>query len=105
MVKSLIPRGRTRTRTPAATALIGLAVSLSACGRGPAAPSLAVFGSFFPAWIVCTLAGLVIALVVRVVFVRIGLDDHLPARLLVYAALTVITAIGLWAVFYAGVAP
>ncbi len=85
--------------------IIVLAPLLAGCGRTPLAPTFTVFGSFFPAWIVCALAGLVAALVTRAVFVRIGLDEHLPVRLLVYAAATVLWAVGLWFYFFAGGTP
>lgn len=92
-----------RSSHPATT--IALALPLAGCGRAPVAPTFTVFGSFFPAWIVCALAGLVATLVTRAVFVRIGLDEHLPVRLLVYAAATVLWAVGLWFYFFAGVTP
>lgn len=80
-------------------------LGLAGCGRAPSAPAFDVFGSYFPAWIVCTLAGLVATLVSRAVFIRIGLDEHLPVRLLVYLSLTVLWSVGLWFFFFAGVSP
>ena len=85
--------------------ITSLVVGLAGCQRAPAAPAFDVFGSYFPAWIVCALAGLVAALVSRAVFIRIGIDEHLPVRLLVYLSLTVLWAIGLWFFFFAGVSP
>jgi hypothetical protein len=82
-----------------------LAAAVSGCARTPAAPTFTVFGSYFPAWIVCALAGLVLTLVSRIVFVRTGLDEHLPVRLLVYAALTVTWAVAIWFVAFAGGLP
>ncbi|MGX1097425.1 YtcA family lipoprotein [Amorphus sp. MBR-141] len=69
-----------------------LAVPFGGCAPTPA-PAIPFIGAYFPSWLLCTLAGVVIAIVVRVVFVRIGLDDVLPARLLVY--LGVATVAGL----------
>ena len=91
---------RRRVSDPALIVL--LAGAATGCAPVPAAPTFVVFGSFFPAWIVCALAGLVAALVMRVVFVRIGLDEHLPVRLLVYVGLTLLWAIGLWFAFFGG---
>ena len=95
-------RGASWRRSSRSVSAIALAAVPAGCGRAPAAPSFSVFGSFFPAWIVCTLAGLVVTLVVRAIFVRTGLDEHLPVRLLVYVALTILSAIALWAAFFAG---
>lgn len=53
-------------------------------------------GAYFPSWLLCALAGVLTAIVVRVVFVRIRLDDVLPVRLPVYLA--VATVVGLLAV-------
>lgn len=44
-------------------------------------------GAFFPSWLLSAFAGIAAALVARVVFVLIGLDDVLPVRLLVYVGI------------------
>ncbi|MGY8619537.1 YtcA family lipoprotein [Pantoea agglomerans] len=56
------------------------------------APAFPIFGSYFPSWMACALFGIVIAVIARVVFIRIGIDDSLPARLLVYVCLALIVA-------------
>ena len=48
-----------------------------------------LLGAYFPSWLLCAAAGVLVAILVRVVFVRIGLDDVLPARLAVYLAVAV----------------
>ncbi len=63
-----------------------LAPLLAGCGQ-PLSPSFPLFGAYFPAWLACAAFGIVGALVVRAVFIRIGLDDVLPWRLLVYTCL------------------
>lgn len=54
------------------------------------APALPLFNAFFPAWLLCAFCGVIGAVLVRFLFIRIGLDDVLPVRLPVYVALTVI---------------
>ena len=71
---------------PAMALLLVLVPLLSGCDR-PLSPSFPLFGAYFPAWLACATFGIVGALVVRVVFVRIGVDDVLPWRLLVYTCL------------------
>ena len=51
------------------------------------------FGAYFPSWIACSLIGIVGAVVVRLVFIKIGLDDVMPVRVIVYLFLAI--AIGL----------
>ncbi|WP_367198854.1 YtcA family lipoprotein [Amorphus sp. 3PC139-8] len=57
------------------------------------APAIPFLGAFFPSWLLSMLAGVAIAIVVRVIFVKIGLDDILPARLLVYLAIAAIAGL------------
>ena len=66
--------------------LLALAPLLSGCER-PLSPSFPLFGAYFPAWLACAAFGIVAALLVRVVFIRAGVDDLLPWRLLVYTCL------------------
>ncbi|MCB1535061.1 MAG: hypothetical protein KDJ20_04190 [Hyphomicrobiales bacterium] len=92
-------RGATGTGLAGIALLCGL---LSGCSAGAAAPSIPIFGSFFPAWIACALLGVVGAIVCRVIFVKTGVDEFLPARLLVYLALAVLVALGAWRLWYGG---
>lgn len=54
-----------------------------------AAPSIGMFGSFFPAWLLCLFGGVIASAVLRVVFVATGLDDILRWRGLVYMAMAI----------------
>ncbi|WP_246479840.1 YtcA family lipoprotein [Kaustia mangrovi] len=54
-----------------------------------AAPSVPMFGSFFPAWLLCIFAGTVVTVLVRVAFVATGLDDILRWRVAVYMSMAV----------------
>lgn len=51
------------------------------------APSVPAFGSFFPSWLLCLGGGVVTTVVLRVVFVLVGIDDILRWRVLSYMAL------------------
>ena len=44
-------------------------------------------GSALPSWLACALAGILGAVLVRLVFIPLGLDDMLPVRLPVYVAI------------------
>lgn len=59
------------------------AASLTGCSTSHA-PAIPLFGAYFPSWLICLVAGSIGAVIVRVVFVRVGIDDGLPFRLLTY---------------------
>lgn len=59
---------------------------LSGCGQGRA-PSFMIAGSYFPAWLVGLALSIPLTVIIRAVVIRSGLDDALPARLLVYSCL------------------
>jgi hypothetical protein len=68
------------------------------CSR---APTFNILGSFFPAWILCGVIGILLTVVVRLFFVRIKLEDQLLAPLiLVYPCLTAFFTFTLWLVFF-----
>jgi hypothetical protein len=68
-----------------------LALVLAGCAE-VRAPSIPLFGAYFPAWLACTAIGIIGAILVRVVFVLVGIDDRLPLRLLVYLCVAAIIA-------------
>lgn len=75
-----------------------LAACMSLCGCA-GSPTQNVFGSFFPSWMVCALAGLVFAAVMHRVFGAIGIDQALPAPLLVYLSLAVAFTFATWLIW------
>lgn len=56
---------------------------LSGCSHSP---TVSIFGSYFPTWLLFAVAGLVIAFVVRAVCLWRHWDDALPAPVLFYVA-------------------
>lgn len=65
------------------------------------APSVYAFGSYFPSWLLCAAIGIIGAVLVRVIFIRLQIDDFLPFRLLGYITVAVIIAISTSLVFFA----
>lgn len=63
-------------------------------------PSFYIFGAFFPSWMLCLFVALIIVLLLRVVFIRTGLDDLLTFRLTAYTAMVVAIACALALVVY-----
>ncbi len=72
-----------------------LVVTSILTGCSPA-PTQNIFGSYFPSWIFCVLAGLVITLIARKVLVATHIDKSLPAPFLVYLAMTTAFAFAVW---------
>ncbi|WP_051916911.1 MULTISPECIES: YtcA family lipoprotein [unclassified Serratia (in: enterobacteria)] len=64
---------------------------LSGCTVGEA-PSFSLIGSYFPAWMACAFIGIIAAIMARVLFIRVGIDEALPWRLFVYVCLALAVA-------------
>jgi hypothetical protein len=71
--------------------LILAALFLTGCGR---APSFDILGSFFPAWLVCLAASLVLTAAARWLLLRLHLVIALPV--LTYPSLTALFSFALW---------
>ncbi len=63
-------------------------------------PSLNIFGTFFPSWMLCTLIGIVVAIVAHQLFVRLHVDAELRPALLLYPAIVFGVTSILWLSFY-----
>ncbi len=72
---------------------------LAACSPVGGAPSISLFGSFFPAWIICAIGGVVLAVILRAILIASRLDEHLPAPPLVYLCLAISGGIILWLIW------
>jgi len=70
------------------------AVGLTGCS-GTRSPEVPLFGAYFPSWLVCLIAGTIGAVIMRVVLVRVGIDEGLPFRLLTYACIAAVIGFGL----------
>jgi len=72
-------------------------IFLTGC-RG--APSINLFGSFFPGWMLCMILGVIGALALRRVFVKTNIDLYLPLRALIYLCLWVSITLLSWLLFF-----
>jgi len=59
-------------------------------------PVVSVAGAEFPVWILCLIVGIVTSLVLRPLFIAVGLDEWMTPRLLVYSSLALIVAYLCW---------
>jgi hypothetical protein len=63
-------------------------------------PQINVVGSFFPSWMLCAAIGIVVAVVARQLFVRVGVDPYLGPRALVYPCLALLVTLALWVALF-----
>jgi len=71
------------------------AVFLTACD-----PMLSIQGSFWPAWIICILAGLAASMVLMWQLVRHRLAPYLGPPLLIAPSLWALCTFAIWLLFY-----
>jgi YtcA family len=64
------------------------------------APSLDVFGSFFPIWMLCFLAAILVSGALRWVFVRAKIESELGPRAIIYPSLVTLVACGIWLIVF-----
>ena len=63
-------------------------------------PQINVIGSFFPSWMLCAAIGIVVAVLARQLFRRVGVDPYLGPRLLVYPSLALLVTLVLWVTWF-----
>lgn len=78
---------------------VGAALLLSATGCSRA-PTFNLLGSFFPAWILCGVIGIVLTVGVRMVLVRIDFEKELSPLIVVYPCMAAFFTFTLWLLFF-----
>ncbi len=69
------------------------ALSLAGCGG---APSVTIAGAYFPAWLLCSLISVLVAVIVRGLMIATGLSNHIPYQLAICSSIGVIVALVVW---------
>jgi YtcA family len=67
------------------------------CSR---APSFSILGSFFPAWILCGVLGILLTVVARIFFVRAKFEQELSPLILIYPCLALFFTFSVWLLFF-----
>jgi hypothetical protein len=70
---------------------------LTGCER---APSVDVLGSFFPVWMVCLSAAVILTFFARNLVVRCKLESHVGPVALFYPSIVVLFSCLLWLIFF-----
>ena len=60
------------------------------------APSLTIAGAYFPAWLLCAILAVLVALLARVFMVATRLSNYIPFQLAVCFSIGIIAALILW---------
>ena len=83
------------SRLPLLTVTLGVAGLLSGCSC-----IQEIGGAYFPAWLLSILIGWILAAIVRIVFVKIGLDGWIRPRSIGYPALNVFLTLLIYLIFF-----
>lgn len=84
-------------KSTASLAALGSLSALVGCGR---APSFNILGSYFPAWLICMVVGIVLSAIVHWLLARFRLDQEISWTIIVYPCLAAFFAFTLWLVFF-----
>ena len=78
-------------------ALLLTPLLLTGCRR---APAFNILGSYFPAWLLCLLAGILLTMAARVLLHRRNLGQALNPPLLMYSCLAAFFTFAVWLIFF-----
>ena len=79
--------------------LVAAGLLLAGC-HSTHSPTVDVLGSYFPAWIICIVTGLVLTIIARLFLIGFKLDKHLHPAPLVYLCLVVCFTLLVWLIFF-----
>jgi len=85
---------------PKVAKLKDVAVTALPAGLAGCSPMTEIAGSYFPAWLLCMLAGLILSLLCRAVLIRLRLDPWIRPRALAYPCLGVAIALLVHLIFF-----
>lgn len=74
-----------------------LTIECAGCRRSP---TFNILGSFFPSWLVCLFAGIILAVIANRIFARIALEKEILWPIVVYPCLALFFACVLWLIFF-----
>jgi len=88
--------GRSGRRITSAACAATLLLA-TGCSR---APTFNLLGSFFPAWILCGVIGIVLTVAVRMYLVHIDFEKELSPLIVVYTCMAAFFTFTLWLLFF-----
>ena len=63
-------------------------------------PTLDLLGSYFPAWMLCAVVGIIAAIMIRQILAVAGISNYVVAPLLTYAGLAVSATLLAWLLWF-----
>jgi Na+/glutamate symporter len=64
------------------------------------APTFNILGSFFPSWLMCLFAGIIVAVIASRLFARFALDKEILWPVVVYPCIALLFACTIWLIFF-----
>ncbi|WP_084602098.1 YtcA family lipoprotein [Legionella fallonii] len=77
--------------------ILNLVFLLSGCHTSP---SQDILGSYFPSWLLCTFIGFVLTVIIHIVLIKVGVDEFIPMKLLVYVSLAASLTFCIWLIWF-----
>ena len=74
-----------------------LATEIAGCRR---APTVSILGSFFPSWLICLFAGIILSVMANRIFARFALEKEILWPIVVYPCFALFFACILWLCFF-----
>jgi hypothetical protein len=72
-------------------------LGIAGCAR---APSINILGAFFPAWMACIVAGIVLTFALRAMLIAAKMDGYSGPRGIIYPASTILFTLATWLIFF-----
>jgi hypothetical protein len=76
---------------------IAIALPVVSCSYSP---TMDLLGSYFPAWMLCAVIGIVAAVIIRQILAVAGINEYVVAPLLTYAGLAVSATLLAWLLWF-----
>src|SRR5690349_11776601 len=76
---------------------VAIALPVAACSRSP---TMDLLGSYFPAWMLCAVIGIVATVIIRQILAAAGIAEYIFAPLLTYAGLAVSATLLAWLLWF-----
>jgi hypothetical protein len=80
---------------PRLAVLLALAVLMTGCD-----PTVSLYGTFIPAWLICLAVGTVGTVLMRYLFAALRLESHLGPLILIYPCLLLLLSCAVWILFF-----
>jgi len=90
-------RGGGRRSVRAPLWLTAAMLPIAGCSHSP---SLNLLGSYFPAWMLCAVIGIVVSVIIRQILALIGINEYVIAPLLTYVALALFVTFLVWLLWF-----